>query len=167
MLKSSTYSVLKAFFYPKIRFAVASLLATVVDFCLFSFVLISLFEPVNAERISAGVGMVINFILQKRYVFKMKRNALLVLMLSIALSVIAIEIGAQLINVLTHHEVAFRVAGYSVFRIVNPFYNFFLENIVLAKILSVLVKFVFNFYTKRWAFQKEFISLKKYKNNKF
>lgn len=155
--------ILKEFLIPKIRFGVTSLLATIIDIALFTIFLVHIFEPINAERIAAGVGMIINFFLQKKYVFNLQRNSIVAFVLSIAMSIIFLEMGAQIINLLTRDYLSYDLwEGFSI-QFENPYASFFMANIIIAKLISVFIKFGCNFYTKRWIFEKKKISLKKYR----
>jgi len=118
------------------KFAASSAIATLIDFCLFIFVLQPVIKPFWAEFISGFIGMTVNFILQKRYVFQLKRNLYMAFTLSIVFSVFALVSGSFMIQGFSHIP-------------------FFASYMFIPKIIVVGFKFIFNFYTKRWIFEKE------------
>ena len=118
------------------KFATSSVVATVVDFVLFLFVLSPILKPFWAEFFSGFVGMVINFFLQKKFVFTLRRNAYAAFGLSILFSLIALLLGSYLMKFLVTID-------------------FLAEYIVIAKIIVVGTKFFFNYFTKRRIFEKK------------
>ncbi len=126
---------------PKLKFALTSSVATLVDYILYVLLSIYLFPPVTSNIISQGTGMIINFILQKRYVFILQRKVNAAFILSITFSLIGIGIGSMLVWFLTRYE-------------------FFLENPYITKIIVTGIIFFYNFYTKRFAFEKRLSSFK-------
>lgn len=117
------------------KFAFFSFLATLIDFCLFTLVLAPIMEPFKAELISGFVGMCVNFYFQRTFVFRNRRNKYVSFALSIFFSLIALFLGAFLISFLVEKV-------------------FLGKYIVLAKIISIGVKFIFNFLTKKWVFER-------------
>lgn len=130
-----TKARLKSFSLSLAKFATSSVLATVVDFVLFLFVLSPVLKPFWAEFFSGFVGMVINFFLQKRFVFTLRRNAYAAFGLSILFSLIALLLGSYLMQFLVS-------------------FDFFKEYLVIAKVMVVASKFFFNYFTKKRIFEK-------------
>jgi len=122
----------------KLKFATSSLLATVVDYGLYLFLVGSFFSPVLSNVISAGSGMLINFFVQKKYVFELKRSLKLTFAISLVSSLIGLTLGTGLIYLLNK-------------------YPFFEQQQFLTKGLVVGVIFFYNFYLKRFAFEKRFL----------
>ena len=120
------------------RFGLTSGAATLVDFLLFRFVFYFIFPIFYAEILANLVGMVINFILQKRFVFNMKRKQWAAFGLALGTSIIVMLIGAFTIQ---------KLEGIPWFK----------DHITITKILVIGMKFVFNFFLKQWAFEKRFL----------
>lgn len=118
------------------KFATSSAIATLVDICLFIFVLYPILNVFLAEFISGFVGMIINFYLQKKYVFKLNRDAYAAFSLSILFSLIALLLGSLIMKGLVTFPI---LAAY----------------IIIPKIMVIGFKFFFNFFTKKWIFEKE------------
>lgn len=117
------------------RFGLTSALATVVDFLLFSFLFIDLMLIFYAEISAAFCGMVINFFMQKRFVFDLQRKAYAAFFLSLGFSFVVMFLGAFLIQFLTD--------------------NWFAEMIIAAKLIVIGFKFALNFFSKRWVFERK------------
>jgi putative flippase GtrA len=128
-------SAFKKFTISVAKFATSSAIATLVDFVLFLFVLSPILPIFWAEFFSGLAGMLINFFLQKRYVFTLRRNAYIAFALSLASSLIALLLGSYLMTYLVQIPL---LAKY----------------ILLAKIIVVGSKFFFNYFTKRRIFER-------------
>lgn len=133
----SIYQQIKNFIIPKLKFAATSLVATLLDYILY-LILVTwvLMTSTISNIISASCGMLINFLLQKKYVFMLKRNLYLTFTMSIAFSFIGIGLGTTIIYYLTQVK-------------------FFAENQPITKLIVTGVIFFYNFYTKRFAFEKK------------
>lgn len=128
---------MKELFKKMLKYAGVSYVGTVVDFLLFRFAFFYWFPLFYAELFASFIGMIINFFLQKKYVFTPSRNAYFAFGLSILSSFIVMSLGAFLITQL----------------IKLPLFESF---ITLAKIGVIGIKFLLNFFTKRWIFEKRF-----------
>lgn len=126
---------IKDFFWRKFKFALSSSVATVTDYSLYIF-LVSTVSPVVANLISAGTGMVINFILQKRFIFKLDRKVRDAFAISLLASLIGIGISTLIIYYLNK-------------------YSFFIEHQYVTKALAIGIVFFYNFYSKRYAFERK------------
>lgn len=122
----------------KLKFAFSSSLATAVDYGMYLFLVGSYFTPVISNIISAGSGMLINFIIQKTYVFRLNRKLKIAFMISLLTSIIGLGIGTSLIYLLNK----------------NPF---FFDQQYITKALVIGIIFFYNFYMKRFAFEKRFL----------
>lgn len=120
------------------KFFTSSVLATAVDYALFFLLDWTVFDPVMAHTISYPVAVVVNFYLQKRFIFNLKRSTRSAFVISMVFSGIGWGLGVAMMIMLLKIPV--------------------LESIpVLAKILVTGVLFFFNFYTKRFAFERRIL----------
>jgi len=122
----------------KTKFAASSGVATLVDMGLFALLARITSIPLEIINIiSSLTGMVINFILQKKYVFELNRRVRTAFILSLLVSLGGIFISTSIIYGLK--TIAF-----------------FQTYPILAKILATGVVFFYNFYLKRFSFEKKF-----------
>ena len=122
------------FIIPKLKFGMTSSIATAVDYTLYLILVMSL-SPVVSNLISAGTGMIINFFLQKRYIFELRRKFQYALAISVLTSLIGIALSTSIIWVLNY-----------VFTFTE--YQFIIKGIATG------IVFFYNFYMKRFAFEK-------------
>lgn len=122
----------------KVKFAMSSSLATLVDYVLYQVLVRYLFSPVVSNLISATVGMVINFFLQKKYIFELKRSVNIAFIISLLVSVGGIGISTIIIHFLNNSEM---LSG----------------NQYIIKAIATGTVFFYNFYLKRFAFEKRII----------
>ncbi|MEJ6614454.1 MAG: GtrA family protein [Saprospiraceae bacterium] len=122
----------------KVKFAMSSSVATLVDYVLYQVLVRYLFSPVVSNLISATVGMVINFFLQKKYIFELKRSVNIAFIISLFVSVGGIGISTIIIHFLNKSEM---LAG----------------NQYIIKAIATGTVFFYNFYLKRFAFEKRII----------
>ncbi|MDG1716803.1 MAG: GtrA family protein [Saprospiraceae bacterium] len=125
-------------FMMKVKFAMSSSVATLVDYVLYQVLVRYLFSPVVSNLVSATVGMVINFFLQKKYIFELKRSVNIAFIISLLVSVGGIGISTIIIHFLNKSEM---LAG----------------NQYIIKAIATGTVFFYNFYMKRFAFEKRFI----------
>jgi len=122
----------------KVKFAMSSSVATLVDYVLYQVLVRYLFSPVASNLISATVGMVINFFLQKKYIFELKRSVKIAFIISLFVSVGGIGISTIIIHFLNNSEM---LSG----------------NQYIIKAIATGTVFFYNFYMKRFAFEKRII----------
>ena len=122
----------------KVKFAMSSSVATLVDYVLYQVLVRYLFSPVVSNLISATVGMVINFFLQKKYIFELKRSVNIAFIISLLVSVGGIGISTIIIHFLNNSEM---LSG----------------NQYIIKAIATGTVFFYNFYLKRFAFEKRII----------
>lgn len=125
-------------FMMKARFAMSSSIATTVDYILYQILVKYIFSPVVSNIISASVGMLINFFLHKKYIFKLNRSVKVAFLISLLVSIGGISIGTYIIKLLNGIE-------------------FFNGNQYIIKAIATATVFFYNFYMKRFAFEKKFI----------
>ena len=123
------------FIIPKAKFASTSLLATIVDYTLYLTLVYSGFEKVPSNIVSASCGFLINFFLQKRFIFTLKRKLRTTFLMSMSFSAMGIGISTGFIYLFNK----------------NPFLD---DHQYLTKMLVMGIMFFYNFYTKRIAFEK-------------
>ncbi|PHR44636.1 MAG: hypothetical protein COA32_14690 [Fluviicola sp.] len=129
---------LVSLFLIKLKFAASSALATIVDYFLYLLLESSVFSPVISNLISASVGMIINFAIQKRYIFTLKRKVATVFLISVLVSLGGIGLSTLFIYLL--NKIAF-----------------FNEYQFVTKAIVIGIIFNYNFYFKRFAFEKRFL----------
>ncbi len=117
------------------KFALTSSIATLVDYVLYLVLVHYFFDPVLSNLISYGTGMLINFQLQKKFIFLLKRKVSHAFILSLSFSVIGLALSTALIFSLTR-------------------FPFFMEYQFLTKLLVTGMVFFYNFFSKRYAFEK-------------
>lgn len=130
--------LLHQFFLPKLKFALTSALATITDYSMY----LGLFywagmKPTTSNVISYSVGMVINFMLQKRFIFELKRNVKLAFAISASFSLIGLGLSTTLIHFFSLN-------------------HFLYVHQYLTKALVTGIIFFYNFYTKKFSFEKTF-----------
>ncbi len=126
---------LKKLFLIKLRFAASGLVATGIDYILYMVLVTHFLEPVPANVVSYSLAVVANFMMQKRFVFKLQGSASGAFFWSIAASAVGLLISTGIIYWLN-------------------LYPFFAERQYLTKILATGLIFFYNFYTKRFIFER-------------
>ncbi len=116
------------------KFLTSSVIATGVDYALYLLLDWLWFDPVMAHTISYPIAVLVNFYLQKRFIFDLKRKVHSAFAISMLFSVIGWGLGV----------------GMMAFLVNLPFLS---DWPILAKIIVTGVLFFFNFYTKRYAFE--------------
>lgn len=122
----------------KVRFAMSSSIATTVDYVFYQVLVKYVFSPVTSNIISATVGMLINFVLHKKYIFKLNRSVKAAFLISLLVSIGGISIGTFIVKYLNG-------------------INFFNTNQYIIKAIATGIVFFYNFYMKRFAFEKKFL----------
>ena len=74
LMKNWTVKDLVALFLLKAKFATTSLVATIVEYSLYTLLIWWGNSLRLAQLLSYGVGMIVNFLLQKLFVFDLKRS---------------------------------------------------------------------------------------------
>jgi putative flippase GtrA len=131
--------LIKKLFLMKTKFAASSGVATLVDMGLFALLAKVTLIPVEIINIITSlVGMIVNFILQKKYIFQLNRTVRTAFILSLIVSLGGILISTSIIyglkTILLFHTYP-----------------------ILAKIIATGVVFFYNFYLKRFSFEKKFL----------
>ncbi|MCB0805335.1 MAG: GtrA family protein [Bacteroidales bacterium] len=131
-------SAIKEFVFPKVKFALTSSVATAVDYGIYIFITVGLSANESlAHAISYTVAMILNFLLQKKFIFTSMRRTSTIFILSVSFSLIGWLLSQGVFNLLIHSI------------------SFFNHYDILAKLLTTAIIFLYNFYTKRYAFEKK------------
>lgn len=126
-------------FLLKGKYATASLVATLVEYGLYSLFIYGLgLEKTTSHIMSFGMAMIVNFLLQRFFVFKLKRPVMKVFVMAMGFS-----LGGLLLSSLI----------FSLW-IKIPFLE---HNHYLAKVMTSGMIFFYNFYLKRFSFEKKFV----------
>lgn len=133
-------SKLSRLFVLQVRFAASGLVATVVDYGLYLLLVNRILAPVPANIVSYAIAVVLNFILQRRFVFELKRPGYLVFVLSLAVSAGGLAISTAIIHVLSG----------------IPFFS---ARQYITKLIATGIVFFYNFFSKRFVFEKKVFEL--------
>jgi len=115
-----------------VKFLTSSALATLADFLLYSS-LVTLIQPHIANIISTSAGMLINFSIQRRWVFFPTKEIYLSFILSLMFSLGGLALGTFIIFGLTTWTM---LSAYP----------------IVAKVFTICILFTYNYETKRLAF---------------
>ncbi|MEJ6796124.1 MAG: GtrA family protein [Flavobacteriales bacterium] len=126
------------------KFGLGSVVATLVDLLLFIFVFSPILSPFYAYLAAAAIGISVNFLIQKLFIFEMKKSVYSTFLLSVSASIITTFIGAFLIeefvewSILTENleETHVKTAAY---------------------ILVTGIRFFLNFFSKKYIFERKFV----------
>lgn len=132
------FDKLRELFFLKVRFAMTGLVATGVDYTVYLLLVGRYFIPEVANVISYSCGMVINFILQKRFVFVLQGSVSRAFVLSVLVSLGGMAISTGIIHLLIR-------------------WAFFMEHQYITKLLATGIVFFYNFYFKRYVFERRFL----------
>ena len=122
----------------KFKFALTSLIATGIDYGLYLLLVYTLFEPVIANTIAYSIAVVFNFLLQKQFVFTTNRKPSTVFWMAMGVSVFGLGWSNLIIWGLTQKA-------------------FFMQHQYITKLIATGLVFFWNFYMKRFVFEKKFI----------
>ncbi len=136
--KQARIQKLKSLIQLKLKFAGSSSFATIVDYSFYQILIYKNFSPASANITSSGTGMIINFFLQKKYVFELNRKVSFAFAISLASSLLGLALSTTMI-----HNLSKMV--------------FFSENQFITKAIVTGCVFFYNFYMKRFAFEKRLL----------
>lgn len=131
---------LKKLFFLKAKFAFSGLVATAIDYGLYMLLVSWFFPPVTSNIISYSVAVIANFSMQKRFVFRLQGPTGRAFLWSVFASAIGLLISTALIYGLNQ-------------------YPFFAERQYLTKIVATGLVFFYNFYSKRYIFERRLFSV--------
>jgi putative flippase GtrA len=115
-----------------LKFFGTSSIATGVDLLLYSG-LICFLTPTISNIISAGVGLLINFTLQQKFVFNPSNSIFKSFVFSLIFSMGGLAFGTTLIYLFTN-------------------YTFLRKIPIIAKIITIGIIFFYNYFTRKFAF---------------
>ncbi len=121
------------------KFAATGALASCINYGVFLALVNRPFTPVIADMIAYASGVAVNFVLHRRFLFEMKRS----LLFTFAWYMLASTGGLAL------------SAGLTYLLIKIPFFAAFPA---VMKLCTMGIVFFYNFFSKRFAFEKRFIS---------
>lgn len=128
---------LRDFFIPKLKFALTSSIATLIDYGIYLFLTILLLTSETVgHAISYSVGMIVNFLLQRRFIFDSRRKTYAILGMSVMFSLVGWLLSQGIFNLLIYS---------------SPFFK---QHDIAAKLLTTAIIFLYNFYTKRFSFER-------------
>lgn len=130
---------IKSLFLLKAKFAMTSAVATTLDYVVYLSLVNRVFSPAISNVISYSCGMVLNFILQKRFVFDLKRSVSKAFGLSMLVSLGGMGLSTLIVSSLSRVD-------------------FFDTRQYITKMIATGLVFFYNFYLKRYVFEKKFIS---------
>jgi putative flippase GtrA len=124
----------------KAKFAMTSAIATGIDYTVYLVLVERVFSPVVSNIISYSCGMVVNFLLQKRFVFSLERSVGKAFLGAVLVSLGGMLLSTGIIYGLTQLD-------------------FFNEYQFITKLIATGLVFFYNFYFKRYVFEKRFFSV--------
>lgn len=125
-------------FLLKAKYATTSAIATLLEYVVFGILKYQGFTGTYAHIVSYACGMVFNFILQKRFIFDLKRSVRTAFLLAMLVSLGGMTLSTGIFVGLTQIQ-------------------WFYENDYVAKLIATGIVFFYNFYLKRFVFEKKFI----------
>jgi putative flippase GtrA len=138
MEKSRLKDKIKELLLLKFKFGLSGLVATSINYGLYLVLVNRVLPPVPANIIAYSTAVIVNFILQKRFVFTTQGKVSTVFMRAMLVSLIGLGIDTGIIYVLNQT-------------------TFFMEHQAITKLISTGIVFFYNFYFKRYAFERKFI----------
>jgi putative flippase GtrA len=122
----------------KARFAMSGAVATSVDYVLYLLLANRVFTPVLSNLISYSCSVVLNFLMQKRFVFSLQGSARRAFLLSVLVSLGGLGLSTGIIYGLNTMP-------------------FFAKYQPITKLCATGIVFFYNFYLKRYVFEHKFI----------
>jgi putative flippase GtrA len=124
----------------KIKYAASAFVATAVDYGVFFYLSEALkFSVANAQSIAYPVGVLVNFLLQRRFVFNQTRSLWLTFGLVVLVSTGGLLLSRFLMQGFTDHI------------------SFLNEYRIVAKVMTSSIVFFYNFYLKRYVFEGKLV----------
>ena len=139
----STFQKLKELFFLKFKFALTSSVATLVDYGLFNIFSYLVFSHLDnratiSHILSFSIAVIVNFYLQRKFIFEMKRTLNKTFLLALLVSFVGLILSTILIKYLDG-------------------FPFFHQYQFITKLVVTGVFFFYNFYFKRFVFEKKFV----------
>lgn len=135
-MRSNFLSIWKHFLL-QVKFALSGAVATSVDYVFYLLLVHNLFKPAPSNVISCSLSMYINFLLQRKYVFKLKGSISKTFIISIIVSIGGLLLSTCIVYGLTQS-------------------TYYLERQYFTKLIATGTIFFYNFYLKRYIFESWF-----------
>ena len=137
-MKAINKEKLKELIILKFKFGLSSLVATTVNYLLYLLLEERMKYRAVANFIAYFSGVIVNFILQKKFVFQANGKISTIFLKAMLVSFIGYGLDTAIIYGLSS-------------------FSFFDEHQQITKLISTGIVFFYNFYFKRFAFEKKFI----------
>ena len=138
MKDAGTLEKIKQLLRLKVRFALTSSVATGLDYLLYVGLVYFFFSPVISNVISYTTAALLNFWMQKRFIFELNRKTGRVFMLTLLISAGGLLLSTSIIYLLSRIP-------------------FFANYQFITKMVTTGIVFFYNFYLKRFAFERRFV----------
>lgn len=125
-------------FLLKARYAAASAVATALDYGIYLALVHRVFEPAPANVISYSCGVFVNFVLQRWFVFELQRPVKQAFFLAMLVSLGGMALSTGIVHGLSQ-------------------LTWFNQQQVITKFCATAIVFFYNFYLKRYVFEKRFV----------
>lgn len=132
--KQSLLMKMRNLFLLKVKFALSGLMATSTDYVIYLLLVHKLFNPAPSNVISYTIAMIINFSLQRKYVFSLKGSISNTFVMSVIVSIGGLLMSTTIILLLTQITYCW-------------------ERQYLTKLIATGLIFFYNFYMKRYIFE--------------
>lgn len=129
---------LKTLLLLKVKFGLSGLLATAINYGLYLLLVNRFFAPVPANLIAYSTAVIVNFLLQKHFVFTAQGKLSVLFLRAMLVSIVGLGIDTGIIYLLNRQP-------------------FFADHQAITKLVSTGIVFFYNFYFKRYAFERKFI----------
>lgn len=121
-------------FWQQAKFALSGLVATGLDYGLYLLLVYRFMPPAAANITSYTIAVIVNFLMQKRFVFTLQGSVRRAFVLSMVVSGGGLLLSTGIIYGLSQVP-------------------FFIARQYLAKLLTTGIVFFYNFFLKRWVFE--------------
>jgi putative flippase GtrA len=122
----------------QVKFAASGLAATALDYVLYLVLVGRFFPPVAANVTSYSIAVIVNFLLQKKFVFTLRRKAPQAFAGAMLVSVGGLLLSTGIVYALSQ-------------------FAFFYQRQYLTKLAATGIVFFYNFFLKRFVFEGRFL----------
>jgi len=119
------------------KFALSGAFATAIDYFLYLLLVHFQWSPLSANITSYTASVVVNFAMQKRFVFDLQRSVSKAFALAMLVSLVGMGISTFIVVTLSTWTV-------------------FNDRQYIIKLIATGIVFIYNFYFKRYVFEKKF-----------
>jgi putative flippase GtrA len=119
------------------KFVLSGAFATAIDYFLYLLLVHFQWSPLSANITSYTASVVVNFAMQKRFVFDLQRSVSKAFALAMLVSLVGMGIST------------FIVVSLSTWTVFN-------DRQYIIKLIATGIVFIYNFYFKRYVFEKKF-----------